>query len=108
MLVRDDLYDYVVRLVQASRVSTQKCLAYAKQWVAWGAGPRACQYLLFGAKASAFFQGRPHVTTADVRAVARPVLRHRILVNYAAISEGVTPDDVIDHLLESVPPPDAV
>jgi len=107
VLVRDDLYDYVVRLVQASRVGKDDCLPYAKQWVAWGAGPRACQYLLFGAKAHAFFRGRPHVTTADVHAVAKPVLRHRILVNYAAMSEGIGSDQVIDHILEAVAAPSA-
>jgi len=107
VLVRDDLYDYVVRLVQASRVGKDDCLPYSKQWVAWGAGPRACQYLLFGAKAHAFFRGRPHVTTADIHAVAKPVLRHRILVNYAAMSEGIGSDQVIDHILETVAAPSA-
>jgi MoxR-like ATPase len=107
VLVREDLYDYVVRLVQATRVSKECSLPYSKQWVAWGAGPRACQYLIFGAKAHAFFQGRPHVTTADIHAVAKPVLRHRIIVNYAAMSEGITADDVIDQILDAVARPSA-
>jgi len=107
VLVRDDLYDYAVRLVQATRVTKDYCLPFSKKWVAWGAGPRACQYLLFGAKAHAFFRGRPHVTTADVHAVAKPVLRHRIIVNYAAMSEGIRSDEVIDHLLEKVARPEA-
>jgi MoxR-like ATPase len=105
VLVREDIYEYVVSLVQATRVTKDYGLPYCKEWVAWGAGPRACQYLILGAKATAFFEGRPHVTTADIQAVAHPVLRHRIIVNYAAISEGVTSDDVVDRLLESVPTP---
>jgi len=105
VLVREDIYEYVVALVQATRVSKGYCLPYCKEWVAWGAGPRACQYLIFGAKARAFFQGRAHVTSDDVRAVARPVLRHRIIVNYAAISEGIDSDAVIEKVLASVPAP---
>jgi len=105
VIVREDLYDYVLRLVQATRISTEHALDYAREWVAWGAGPRACQNLLLGAKAHAFFAGRPHITTEDIQAVAHPVLRHRVLVNYAALSEGVTSDKVVDHVLEHVPGP---
>jgi MoxR-like ATPase len=105
VLVRDDIYEYAVALVQATRVSTDRALGFCKEWVSWGAGPRACQYLIFGAKARAFFQGRPHVTTEDVRAVAGPVLRHRIIVNYAAISEGIDSDAVIDEVVSTVPAP---
>jgi MoxR-like ATPase len=107
VLVRDDIYEYVVRLVQATRVSKDYCHPYAREWVSWGAGPRACQNLILGAKAHAFFRGRPHVTTADIRAVAKPVLRHRVIVNYAAISEGVTSDQVVERLLAEVPEPAA-
>ncbi len=106
VLVRDDIYEYVVRLVQATRITKDYCLPYCKEWVAWGAGPRACQYLILGAKATAFFAGRPHVTTADIHAVAKPVLRHRIIVNYAAISEGITSDSVIERILDEVPTPE--
>jgi len=105
VLVRDDLYEYVVRLVQATRVSKDYCHPFAREWVAWGAGPRACQYLLLGAKAHAFFNGRSHITTSDIRQVAPAVLRHRILVNYAAISEGVSSDTVVDKILGSIPAP---
>ena len=105
VLVRDDLYQYVLQLVQATRVSKDYCLPYAREWVAWGAGPRACIYLLLGAKARAFFRGRPHATTDDVRAVAHPVLRHRIIVNYAAVSDGIDADRVADEILASVPVP---
>ena len=105
VLVRDDLYDYVVRLVQATRVGKAYCLPYAKEWVAWGAGPRACQNLILGAKAYAFFRGRSHVTTGDIRVVAKPVLRHRVIVNYAAIAENITSDTVIDNVLAAVAAP---
>jgi MoxR-like ATPase len=105
VLVRDDLYEYALRLVQATRVTTPAALPFAKEWVAWGAGPRACQNLLLGAKARAFFHGRPHIVTADIQAVAKPVLRHRIIVNHAAISEGVTSDSVVEKILESIPAP---
>ena len=107
VLVRDDIYDYVVSIVQATRVSKDYCLPYAREWVAWGAGPRACQNLILGAKAHAFFNGRPHVVTDDIKAVAKPVLRHRVIVNYAAISEGITSDSVVDHIFQAVPEPSA-
>ena len=106
VLVREDLYDYTLRIVQATRITTDKAIDYAKQWVAWGAGPRACQNILLGAKAHAFFKGRPHITVEDIRAVAHPVLRHRVIVNYAAMSEGINSDMVVDRILESVAPPD--
>jgi len=105
VLVRDDIYDYVLRLVHATRVSKDYCLPYCREWVAWGAGPRACQNLLLGAKARAFFNGRSHITTADIQAVAEPVLCHRIIVNYAAISEGIDSSMVTEKILESVPAP---
>jgi len=101
VLVRDDLYDYVVRLVQATRVTTGGALPYAKEWVAWGAGPRACQNLILGAKAHAFFNGRAHITAADIRAVAK-----RVIVNYAAVSEGISSDHVVENLLEAIKAPD--
>jgi MoxR-like ATPase len=105
VLVRDDLYEYVVRLVQATRVSTPHALPYAKEWVAWGAGPRACQNLILGAKAHAFFNGRAHITVDDIRAVAAPVLRHRVIVNYAAVSEGIKSESVVAHLIKEIPAP---
>ena len=107
VLVRDDILDYVVRLVQATRVTKDYCLPYAKEWVAWGAGPRACQNLVLGAKAHAFFNGRSHVTTDDVRAVAIPVMRHRVIVNYAAMSEGITSEMVVKEIINATPAPGA-
>jgi len=105
VIVREDLYDYALRLVHATRVTKDYCLPYCKQWVAWGAGPRAGQMLLLSSKARAFFNGRPHITTEDIRAVAHPVLRHRVLVNYAGMAEGIKSDDVVDELLKNVAPP---
>jgi len=105
VLVREDLYEYVVRLVQATRVGKDYCLPYAREWVSWGAGPRACQNLILGAKAHAFFNGRVHITVDDIRAVAAPVLRHRVLVNYAAVAEGIDSDSVVVRLLKEIPAP---
>ncbi len=107
VIVREDIYDYVVNLVQATRITKEYGHPYSKEWLAWGAGPRACQNLVLGAKANAFFNGRTHVTTEDVQAVAHPVMRHRVIVNYAAMAEGITSDKVVDKLLEEVPTPSA-
>jgi MoxR-like ATPase len=73
--------------------------------IAWGAGPRASQYLILGGKARAILHGRLHVTTDDIREVAYPVLRHRILTTFNADAEGISPDDVIKRLIDSVPLP---
>ena len=105
VLIREDIYDYVVDLVRATRVSEDYCLPYAKEWVSWGAGPRACQNLVLGAKAHAFFNGRVHITVDDIRAVAPPVLRHRVIVNYAAVADGIDSDAVVTHLIKEVPAP---
>ena len=74
-----------------------------RKWVSWGAGPRAGQSLILAAKARAVLHGRLHAAIADVRHVARPVLRHRIVTTFHAEAEGIGPDKVIDHLLEEVP-----
>jgi len=73
-----------------------------KQWVSWGAGPRACQNLVLGAKAGAILDGRSDVRIGDVLEVAKPVLNHRILLNFVAQSEGVTSLDVIDELIKDM------
>ena len=105
VLVREDIYDYVIRLVQATRVSKDYGLPYCKEWLAWGAGPRAGQNLLLGAKSRALFNGRSYITTSDVQAVAKPVMRHRIIANYAAVAEGITTDMVVDEIIENVSVP---
>jgi MoxR-like ATPase len=90
----------VVRLVRKTRVDEPEARPAVKKWVSWGASPRACQSLVLGAKANAILDGRNEVKLADIREVARPVLNHRIMVNFAARAEGVTPVHVIDELLK--------
>ncbi|MFN0059700.1 MAG: AAA family ATPase [Planctomycetota bacterium] len=101
--VADEVIRYALRLTRATRVSTAEALASVREHISWGAGPRAGQYLILGAKARAILEGRSHVSYDDVRHVAHPVLRHRILTNFAAEAEGVTSDSVITRLLEEIP-----
>ena len=103
--VGDAVLRYAVNLVRASRPDGAAPSEYIKKWVGYGASVRAAQYLILGGKARALTQGRFHVTSEDVRSLAHPVLRHRVLINFRAESEGVTPDAVVDHLLESVASP---
>jgi MoxR-like ATPase len=100
--VADHVYDFVLALTRGTRVGGTQPLPFIQQWVTWGAGPRAGQFLVLGAKARAALAGRTHVAIEDVKAVVHPVLRHRIVVNYAAQAEGVTSDIVIDRLLQEV------
>jgi MoxR-like ATPase len=93
---------YALRLVRATRVHEGDVPAFVKDWVSWGSGPRGMQYLLLGGKARAMLQGRFFVTTDDIRAVAHPVLRHRVITNFNAESSGISPDKVIDQLIEAV------
>ena len=101
--VSDHLIRYAVALVRATRVGEAEVDPFVTENLSWGAGPRAVQYLLMGAKARSLMQGRPHVSLEDLQALAAPVLRHRLLVNYTAESEGVTSDDVVQRLIESLP-----
>ncbi|MCA9059713.1 MAG: MoxR family ATPase, partial [Planctomycetaceae bacterium] len=94
---------YARDLVRASRPGEPESPPFVKELVSWGAGPRAGQYLILGARAHALLHGRFHVTTEDVRAVAKPVLRHRIMTTFAAASQGVTSDNVVERLLKFVP-----
>ena len=103
--IAEDIVRYAVRLASASRPAQQATPEFIDQWVSWGAGLRAAQYLVLGAKALALLEGQPHVTAEDIRRLAHPTLRHRILVGYRAEAEGVSVDHVIDRLLEHVPPP---
>jgi MoxR-like ATPase len=98
--IADELIRYALRLTRATRVRTDEAPDFVRRHVQWGAGPRAGQYLVLGAKASAIMDGRPHVTGDDIRRVVLPVLRHRIVTNFAAEAEGVTSDDIIEKLLE--------
>jgi len=111
-LVRDipaasNVIDYALRLVRASRpagAAEDGVPPQVRQWVKWGAGPRAGQALVLGAKARALVDGRSVAAPEDVRAVALPVLRHRILVNFQAEADGVEPDQIVSHLLDAISP----
>lgn len=96
---------YAVRLVGASRPVSDTAPDFIKRWVNWGASLRASQFLILGGKARAVMMGRYNVSVEDVRALAYPILRHRILLNFHAESERVKPDDVIRRLIETVPEP---
>src|SRR6185369_3480158 len=98
---------YAVRLAAASRPGQTGSPQFVNDWVSWGAGTRAGQYMVLGAKARALLAGRNHATVDDIRALVHPTLRHRILVGYRAEAEGITVENVIDRLLEHVPPPQA-
>ncbi len=100
--VAEDVVRYAVRLAAASRPNRDGALDFINEWVNWGAGTRAGQFLVLGGKTRALLDGRAHVTFNDIRAMAKPVLRHRILVNYRAEAEGVTVDAVVEKLIESI------
>jgi MoxR-like ATPase len=102
--VAEDLARYAVRLAAASRPGPD-APDFVRQWVSWGAGLRAAQSLVLGAKARALLAGRTHATPEDVRALAHPTLRHRVLLGYRAEADGVSVDTVIDRLLEHVKGP---
>jgi MoxR-like ATPase len=101
--VSDHLIRYALAIVRQTRAGEKGVPDFVSDQLAWGAGPRAVQVLVVGAKARAVMQGRPHVSADDIRALAPPVLRHRVVVGFAAASEGVTPDDVIARIVESTP-----
>jgi MoxR-like ATPase len=100
--ISDDLVDYVNRMVRATRPKTSTS-DYVKEWVDWGAGPRAGQAMILTAKARALLHGRMSVTLDDLKSVAFPVLRHRIIINFKAEAEAITSDDVTRALLNSLP-----
>jgi MoxR-like ATPase len=106
MPVSDHVLEYVANLVRATRPDGEEASLFVKNHVEWGAGPRAGQYLVLGAKAMAVLDGRLNVSCNDVRSIARPVLRHRIFTNFNADSEGLTVEDVVTHLLDTVQEPD--
>jgi MoxR-like ATPase len=103
--VSDAVLRYTVSLVRTSRPSANGTPDFIRKWVEYGASVRAAQYLILGAKARALVHGRYHVTFDDVRALAHPVMRHRILKNFHAESERITTDQLIDQLLDAVPTP---
>jgi MoxR-like ATPase len=101
--VSDHCLDYAMALVRSTRAGEPNAPAYTSKWIAWGAGPRAGQALILTAKARAALEGRSSVTIEDIRAVAPPVLRHRLVTTYAAQAEGHSSDSIIAKLLDDVP-----
>ena len=103
--VSDHVVKYATRLVRATRPQTPGSPKFINDWIYCGAGPRACQYLILGAKARAVLDGRANVSCNDIRSAALPVLRHRMFTNFNADSEGINTVEIIKRLLEAVPEP---
>ena len=99
--VSDLVFQFARRITRLSRPGTPEAAEFANKWLTWGAGPRASMNLILAAKAHAALRGSNHVSGDDVVAVAGPILRHRLIVNFTAQSEGVTVDDVIKRLIKT-------
>jgi MoxR-like ATPase len=105
VLVGRSVSAYAVSLVRATRPGAPEAPDYVNKYLTWGAGTRACQSLLLGAKAHALLDGRVHVSTEDIRYVARPVMRHRLVTSFTAESDGITADHIVEKLFETVREP---
>ncbi len=105
IVIADEIARYTVRLVAASRPGQPGVPDFVDKWVKWGAGLRGSQALVRGAKARALIHGRYHVSIKDIQALAKPILRHRIMTNFYADSERITSDVIVDRLIDTVPPP---
>src|SRR5207302_4079853 len=103
MPVADHIFAYAERIVRGTRPKTPEALDFCKKWLTWGAGPRAGLNLIMAAKAHAILHGQYYVSCDDVAAMAAPIFRHRMIPNFAAQSESVTPDDITRKILETVP-----
>jgi MoxR-like ATPase len=101
--VADHVVRYAVRLTRLTRREKGEVPDFVRDYLSWGAGPRASQFLVLAAKARAVLYGRYYASTDDVRAVAGPVLRHRIVTNFNAEAEGLKPDDIVRRLVKAVP-----
>jgi len=101
--ISDHVVRYALSLVRQTRIGEPGVPEFYQEHATWGAGPRAVQFLILGGKTRALLHGRTHVATEDIAALAKPVLRHRIVLSFAAESEGITADDLIDKLVESTP-----
>ena len=101
--VADHIIRYALAIIRQTRVGSEGVPEFVADQVGWGAGPRAVQFLILGGKARALLNGRTHVTVEDIQALCRPVLRHRMVVTFAAESDGITTDDVIDRLVRETP-----
>ncbi|MBU1653049.1 MoxR family ATPase, partial [bacterium] len=99
--VSDHVVDYAVELVRKTRPGEASAPSFIKEWIRWGAGPRAGQYLILGAKARAALNGRPTPDVEDVKFAAHPVLRHRLVLSFNAEAEGIGSADVINKLVQS-------
>ena len=98
--IADNVIEFAVDLVSKTRPQSDRAFAAVSGWIEWGAGPRASQYLVLGAKAKAVLDGRPAPEIDDIKAMARPVLRHRLITNFNAEAEGLSTDDILSILLE--------
>jgi MoxR-like ATPase len=105
VVVADHVFAYAADLVRATRPRDPGVPKFIPEWISWGAGPRASQYLILGGKARAILHGRLHVTTEDIKEVAYPVLRHRLVTTFNADAEGITTDDIISRLIKAIPLP---
>jgi MoxR-like ATPase len=105
VLIARTVSSYAVKIVRATRPGSPDAPDFVKKYLTWGAGPRACQAILLGAKAHALIDGRVHVSTEDIRAVARPVLRHRLATSFRAESDGIHADQVVGTLFDVIREP---
>jgi MoxR-like ATPase len=105
VVIADEVARYAVRLVDSSRPGRSGGLDFVEKWVRWGAGLRASQALILGGKARALIHGRYHVSVKDIRALAPPILRHRVIPNFYAESDRINSDAIIERLLQAVPEP---
>src|SRR4051812_20809785 len=105
VIVADHVFQYAVDLVRATRPKEADTPAFLPELISWGAGPRASQYLILAGKARALLHGRLHVTTQDIKEIAYPVLRHRLVTTFHADAEGITTDQIIERLLHTIPLP---
>jgi MoxR-like ATPase len=101
--VADHIFAYAKRITRMSRPNTPEAAEFINKWLTWGAGPRASMNLILAAKAHAVLRGQFHVSADDVAAVTAPILRHRLILNFTAQSEGIAADDVIEQLLHAIP-----
>ena len=103
VLISRPVSEYAVKLARATRPNSEDAPDFTNKYLMWGAGPRACQAMLIGAKANALLDGRVHVSTEDIRYVAYPVMRHRLVTSFAAESDGVTTDHLVEKLIKVIP-----
>jgi MoxR-like ATPase len=103
--IAEEIVRYAVQLAAASRPHQKGTPDFINEWASWGAGTRAAQYLVLGAKVRALLKGRAHVTVEDIQTLAQPTLRHRILLNYRAEAEGMTVETVTKRLIETLKSP---